>query len=239
MKLLELTLDEPAENISLDEALLETAETSEDHPEVLRIWEPQSPMVVIGRSSPIETEVNLDFCDRNGIEVYRRASGGQSIATGPGCLMYAVLLDYQKRPELRILEEAHRFVTGQMQLALKTLQIETQMEGTCDLTLDGKKFSGNALRCKRNWLIYHGTMLCNFDIDLIAKCLGKPIRQPEYRGERDHREFITQLPTSTNALANAIKQQWPCSEALETWPKELTQQLVEEKYSQQKWNNKI
>ena len=239
MKLLELTLESSVANIALDEALLETAELDENASEVLRIWEPRVPAVVIGRSSPVEKEVDLDFCKSNNIEVFRRCSGGQSILTGPGCLMYAVVLDYRKRPELRMLEQAHRFVMGQMAAALDSLSIETKLQGTSDLTLGGRKFSGNALRCKRNWLVYHGTMLCDFDLDLIAKCLRDPIRQPEYRSERSHEDFLTQLPTTTSSLAAAIAKQWKATEQPDGWPRELTDQLVAQKYSQPEWTFKV
>ena len=239
MKLLELTLESSVANIALDEALLETAELDENASEVLRIWEPRVPAVVIGRSSPIKQEVDLEFCESNNVEIFRRCSGGQSIVTGPGCLMYAVVLDYRKRPELRMLEHAHRFVMGQMAAALDSLSIETKLQGTSDLTLDGRKFSGNALRCKRNWLVYHGTMLCDFDVDLIAQCLGDPIRQPDYRSERSHEDFLTQLPTSTSLLAAAIAEQWKATQQLESWPRELTDQLVAQKYSQSEWTFKV
>lgn len=239
MKLLELTLESSVANIALDEALLETAELEENASEVLRIWEPRVPAVVIGRSSPVEKEVDLDFCKSNNIEVFRRCSGGQSILTGPGCLMYAVVLDYRKRPELRMLEQAHRFVMGQMAAALDSLSIETKLQGTSDLTLGGRKFSGNALRCKRNWLVYHGTMLCDFDLDLIAKCLRDPIRQPEYRSERSHEDFLTQLPTTTSSLAAAVAKQWKATEQPDGWPRELTDQLVAQKYSQPEWTFKV
>ena len=239
MKLLKLTLESSLANIAIDEALLESAEQTDNSPEVLRLWEPRVPAVVIGRSSPIETEVNLEFCRTNGIEVFRRCSGGQSIVTGPGCLMYAVLLDYRRRPELRMLEKAHRFVMENMAAALSSISIETKLQGTSDLTLDGRKFSGNALRCKRNWLVYHGTMICDFDISLIAQCLGDPIRQPEYRDQRSHQDFLTQLPTSTELLGTAIAQQWNATEQLEVWPSDLTDQLVSQKYSQREWTFKV
>ena len=239
MKLLELTLDPPVANVALDEAILEFAEASTNHCEVLRIWEPLEPIVVLGRSSPIATEANLSFCQSENIPIVRRCSGGQSIVTGPGCLMYAVLLDYRLRPELRMLEQAHRFVMTNMQEAIKSLGIETTLEGTSDLTFNGRKFSGNALRCKRNWLIYHGTMICEFDIDLIPKCLGNPIRQPEYRQQRTHKDFLIPLPTTTNELAIAIANQWSALEALDAWPSDLTDELVDEKYGQAEWNEKI
>ena len=239
MKLLHLTLDSHGENLALDEALLESAEHSELHPEVLRIWEPLSPMVVVGRSSPVDSEVDVEFCQNSDIAVLRRCSGGQAIATGPGCLMYAVLLDYRRRPELRMLEQAHHYVMGQMQKAIQRLDIQVDLMGTSDLTFEGRKFSGNSLRCKRNWLVYHGTMLCDFDLNLISKCLGKPIREPEYRQNRSHLEFLTQLPTTTTQLSSAMVQQWSVTEAFEDWPRSLTSQLAAEKYSNDEWNLKI
>ena len=239
MKLLKLTLESAVANIALDEALLESAELNDGSSEVLRIWEPRVPAVVLGRSSPVEKEVNPEFCRANGVKVFRRCSGGQSIVTGPGCLMYALILDYRKRPQLRMLDHAHQFVMGQMVAALNSISIEATLQGTSDLTLDGRKFSGNALRCKRNWLVYHGTMICDFDIDLIEKCLGDPIRQPEYRRQRSHQDFLTRLPISTELLGEAISQQWNANEQLESWPSELTDQLVSQKYSQSEWTFKV
>ncbi|MFK7768533.1 MAG: biotin/lipoate A/B protein ligase family protein [Mariniblastus sp.] len=239
MKQLQLTLESSAENLAIDEALLEMADSCDDHPEVFRIWEPIKPMVVLGRSSPIEQESNLDYCRQHNVDVLRRASGGQAIVTGPGCLMYAALLDYRKRPELRMLEQAHQFVMGKMQRAIEGLGISVQMQGTSDLTYESRKFSGNSLRCKRNWLIYHGTMLCDFDLDLIANCLGKPIREPSYREGRSHREFLIQLPTSCDKLAKAMIKEWQAEEPHSNWPVELTQKLVRERYTNDQWTFKV
>jgi hypothetical protein len=54
--------------------------------------------------------VNLDVCRARGIPVLRRASGGATIVTGHGCLMYAVVLAYRGRSHLRDISQAHRFV---------------------------------------------------------------------------------------------------------------------------------
>ena len=64
MQLLELTLDNPYENIALDEALLETAEQNGVASEMLRLWYPREPLVVMGRSSSISAEVNLEYCQQ-------------------------------------------------------------------------------------------------------------------------------------------------------------------------------
>ena len=51
MLLLDLTLPTAAENVVLDEALLEEAEARPGASELLRLWEPATPTVVLGRSS--------------------------------------------------------------------------------------------------------------------------------------------------------------------------------------------
>ena len=227
MKLLDLTLS-PALNLALDDALIESAETTESHPEVFRLWEPESPMVVIGRSSPLAMEVNHDFCEQQNIPVFRRISGGQSIVTGPGCLMYAVLLDYRQRPELRMIDQAHQFVMSILQSALGTLDIETNMQGTCDLTYDGRKFSGNALRCRRNWCLYHGTIITeSFDLSLVQDCLGNPKRQPDYRDGRSHEQFVTAIPAQLVDIKLALARQWNASQLFDPAPFELAEQLAQ------------
>lgn len=230
----------PAANIALDEALLESAESGEVTEEVLRIWQPSTEVVVIGRSSPIRDEVNLEYCAANDIPVFRRSSGGASIVTAPGCLMYAVLLSYRARPQLRMLEQAHQFVMKKMQSALNDLEIETEFQGTCDLTIDGRKVSGNALRCKKNWMIYHGTMICEpMDLQLVSKCLGAPKRQPEYRAGRSHADFLCKIPTSAEKLSGAIAKTWNAVDEAKDWPRELTIDLVKSKYTTRAWNYKL
>lgn len=223
--------------------MLELAEASSDDgadsPEILRLWEPASPMVVLGRSSPYDSEVNHEYCQAHQIPIVRRCSGGQSVVTGPGCLMYAVLLDYRKRPQLRMLDVAHRFVMETMQAALRGVGLESQISGTSDLTLDGKKVSGNSLRCKRNWMVYHGTMICDLDIEVIANCLGDPVRQPEYRSNRSHREFLTQLDIPVAALRESIARAWSAELGDYLLPLSYAKMLVEQKYGSPAWNEKV
>ena len=239
MKRLDLTLPTAAENLALDEALVETADGAQTHSELLRLWEPRETFVVIGRSSPLEKEVNVAWCEKQQIKMFRRSSGGASIVTGPGCLMYAVLLDLKKCPHLRMLDQAHATVMETMSSALSNIGIETQIQGTCDLTIHGRKVSGNALRVKRNFLIYHGTMICDFDTATISQCLGTPVRQPDYREGRSHEQFLASIPATTEQLRTAIAKAWQAEEAASEWPEELTQQLTAEKYRSEEWLRRV
>jgi lipoate---protein ligase len=236
MHLVDLTLKTAAENVALDEALLEEAEVAGQPSEVLRLWESPQTAVVVGRSSKVTSEVNLDACRSLGVPVLRRASGGAAIVAGPGCLMYAVVLSYGLRPTLRSLDEAHGFVLSTMLAGLRTLAPGAQRQGTSDLTLGEYKFSGNAVRCKRGHLLYHGTLLYDFSLPLVSQFLGTAPRQPDYRAGRAHERFVINLPVSGAALRAAIIAAWRPEHERRDWPQERVRQLVEEKYNQEEWN---
>jgi len=236
MKLLDLTLESPASNLALDEALLDEAESSPDGAEWLRLWEPQEQMVVLGRASQAERELHLDRCQQAQVPVLRRCSGGAAIVTGPGCLMYSLVLGLQNRPQLRIPEHAHRFVLGRTARALESLGPGIALEGTSDLAIEGHKFSGNSMRCKRNHILYHGTLLYDFPLQQISTFLQMPPRQPDYRQEREHHDFITNLDTGADQLRQLLVAQWQATGAAASWPRERTGQLVASRYGKEEWN---
>lgn len=237
MRLLELTLANPEENLALDEALLDEAEECGTPLETLRLWEPPSRMVVVGRSSRVASEVCEARCRDLGVPILRRSSGGAAIVTGPGCLMYAVVLGLKPRPELRAIDAAHRLVLRTIAGALhRQGLVAVAHRGTSDLTLGDRKFSGNSLRVRREHLLYHGTLLYNFPLELISTCLGTPPRQPAYRDGREHGAFICNLPLEASELRRALADAWKAEAESDDWPRERVAALVSAKYSQPEWN---
>lgn len=246
MQLLDLTLNSSADNLALDEALLEEAEARFDKApenraaEVLRIWEPRDFMVVVGSSSRVAEEVDLEVCRAQGVPVMRRASGGCAIVAGPGCLMYSVVLSYAGRSHLRFIDQAHQHVLGPITRSLKELfGINAIRAGISDLVCDDRKISGNSLRCKRNFFLYHGTLLYNFPLVRVSKLLKMPGRQPEYRQHRPHADFITNLSLDADSLRRVLISAFDASERRWTWPLQLTATLVEKKYGSEEWNLKL
>jgi lipoate---protein ligase len=236
MKLLDLILLAPAENLALDEALLEAAEAGEMDDDVLRLWEFPAPAVVVGRSSRVTEEVHLEAARTCGIPVLRRASGGAAIVAGPGCLMYSIVLKYEGREHLRLLDEVHRHVLGKVLSALAPLVPGAEHVGTSDLAVAGRKFSGNSLRCKRDHLLYHGTLLYNFDLTLIERLLKMPPRKPAYRADRGHDAFVTNLALPSATLRQSLAAAFNADQSLSAWPEERTRHLTDTRYSQDPWN---
>ncbi len=239
VQLLDLTLPTAAENLALDEALLEAAEANDSGNECLRLWELASLSVIVGRSSRLTAEVNLAACQEDGIPVLRRTSGGAAIVAGPGCLMYSVILSLEARPELRDVSAAHRFVLDRLIAALAPLIPGVACRGTSDVAVDNQKISGNSLRLRRRNLLYHGTLLYAFELESINRYLIMPPRTPHYRAGRAHQDFVTNLNISGATLRTAIAQSWQATEPRTNAPFELAQQLAREKYNQREWNEQL
>ncbi|MEZ6153517.1 MAG: lipoate--protein ligase family protein [Pirellulaceae bacterium] len=236
MRYLELTLPSIAENLALDEALLDEAQASDVREETLRIWQAHSPFVVLGRSSRVDDEVDQACTAEQSVPIFRRVSGGATVVAGPGCMFYALVLSLEQRPHLRMLDVAHQFVMGSLQSALKSLLPQLEFDGTCDLVVSGRKVSGNSVRLVRDWMLYHGTLLLDMDLTLAERLLKHPPREPEYRGGRSHADFLANLQIPYPAVVAAMRNQWQADSQVGPIPESRIESLVRNKYSQDAWN---
>jgi lipoate-protein ligase A len=239
MKLVDKTFAEAAENIAFDEALLLAAERSGDEGGFLRIWEPAEWLVVVGRGSSLLAEVDLERCRQDRIPVIRRSSGGAAIVAGPGCLFYAVVLSLKQYPSLRFIDRAHAFVLSKLAEGLRDVVPGIERQGTSDLAVEGKKVSGNSLRCRKDHLLYHGTLLYNMPLEPLAHYLRFPPRQPDYRDSRCHADFVTNLKLSRKVVHQALLSAWDHPDSFTTWSQSEMESLVREKYSKLSWTAQI
>jgi lipoate-protein ligase A len=241
--LLNRTLATPAENVALDEAILQAAELGDGPSEVLRLWQSTQTAVVLGRSSIIENEVDRAACLAGDVPVIRRRSGGAAVVVGPGCLCYAITLSLNDRPQLRDVAAAHRFVAELWRAVLGRHVGGVHCKGTSDLAIGEQKFSGNAMRVARDHVLYHGTLLLDFPIEQIARLLLMPSRTPDYRQGRSHAAFLTNLPlepTLVCALAAEAfdaNHEMSADDASRSYDA-LVARLVAERYSRSEWTER-
>ncbi|MCR9291739.1 MAG: lipoate--protein ligase family protein [bacterium] len=238
MFFLDLSFPILEQNLAFEEAWLQAAEQGLCG-EGLRLWDAAEAFIVLGRGSKVAEEVYLERAAQDHVSVLRRVSGGATVMASRGCMFYAVLLSLQKRPHLRMLDQAHGYVMDRLLSALRPYQPGLEFAGTSDLVVGGKKVSGNSLRVTRDWLLYHGTLLLNMELSLVSKYLRHPPREPGYRQGREHAAFIENLDIDRAVVANALRKTWEASETAEDLPNDLEasmRQLVEDKYSQESWN---
>jgi lipoate-protein ligase A len=232
-----LTLPSPAENLACGEALLDWCENGEDE-EVLRFWEPREHFVVVGYANKITNEVNVTACEKRDIPILRRCSGGGTVLQGPGCLNYTLVLRITDDGPFRNISSANQFIMERNRAAIESLfrTFNLSIGGHTDLVIGGRKFSGNSQRRRKNSLLFHGTFLLDFDLPLIGELLQMPSKQPDYRQNRAHGEFLVNLKIPAEQLKNALAKVWNASEELLNFPKQETHRLAVEKYSMARWN---
>jgi lipoate---protein ligase len=231
---LPLRLPTPAANLALDEALLLEAEDGRAG-EVLRVWEWPAPTVVLGAGCRLAEDVDEAACQADGVPILRRASGGGTVLLGRGCLLYSLILSYQRSPELLDLTSSYAYILDQIREALSGLLPDLEHAGTSDLSWRGRKFSGNAQQRKRTHLLHHGTLLYDFDLGQVSRYLRLPARQPEYRGGREHAEFLVNLPAGAAEIERRLRRTWQAETEQTAWPETRMRQLVAEKYVQTAW----
>ena len=166
-----------AEQLAIDEALLDAANEGQLNFPIVRTWQADRPTVVVGSSSRLAEEVELDACKRLQVPVLRRPSGGATVVLGPGCIMWTVVTPHAEPPPI---EAIHSAMLDPLAAALTAAGRRVSRQGTSDLTVslpEGiRKVSGNALRVRRRGVLYHGTLLDNFPLELISQLLRHPPR---------------------------------------------------------------
>lgn len=242
MKVLDLTLPTPAENLACDEALLDWREENGGE-EILRFWESPEPFVVVGYANKTATEVNVANCEAKQIPVLRRCSGGGTVLQGRGCLNYALILRIAEDSPLAGISSANKFIVERNCAAIESVirspQAGISVRGHTDLALDGLKFSGNSQRRHKHFLLFHGTFLLSFDLALVSEFLRMPSKQPDYRKERSHGEFLTNLNLSADEVKTALRKIWKANSPLKNPPLKDISKLAREKYSTDGWNFKF
>jgi lipoate-protein ligase A len=250
MNFLDFTFPTPAENLACDEALLDWCE-EEGGDEILRFWQPSNYFVVVGYANKVSSEANVAACTEKQIPILRRCSGGGTVLQGPGCLDYSLILNISANEELKSISSANRFIMERNRQAIEIEarsqkpEVRISVSGHTDLSIShqpsaiSQKFSGNAQRRKKNYLLFHGTFLLHLEISQIEKFLPMPSKQPEYRRQRSHSSFLANLNLSADLIKRALCHAWNATVPLKNCPSERIALLTRDKYVTKEWNFKF
>jgi lipoate-protein ligase A len=235
----DLTSLRAPEHLAAEDWLLEEAEAGR-WGETLLVWEAHERFVVAGYANRVEREVNTAFCEEARIPIYRRTSGGGTVLQGPGCLNYGLILWIDHTGPTRSITTTNAFVMGRMAAALSRVVGQTVVvRGHTDLVIGDRKFSGNAQRRKRHFLIFHGCFLLRMDLQWVASTLRMPSIQPDYRANRGHLDFITNLGRDSEEIKTALAEEWQAIAPTPELPFGEIRHLVETRYLTKEWNRKF
>jgi len=232
----EITLGTPAENLALDEVLLQDVDRDSTRA-TLRTWESSARFVVVGRSNHVDTETDLQQCLAEDVPIFRRASGGGAVVLGAGCLAYALALPLTDELRAMGVTTVTRSIMQTIADSLAPLATGVTVCGTSDLVLNDRKFSGNSQRWLKQAFLHHGTILYDFDLPALPRLLKQPTRQPEYRLQRTHQDFVTNIPLKRQQIVDCLVNAWrgqPATYSDSTL--QQARQLAQSRYEQDQWN---
>ena len=183
MRYLRNTHTNPYYNMAFDEFCLESLNIDEP---VFFLWQ-NRPSVIIGLNQEVNTEVNLDYLQKNDIALVRRVSGGGAVYHDFGNMNYTIVGRSED------LERDYPEYAGMMMKALQKLGIPATLSGRNDILVDGKKVSGFAKRVSKDRLMVHGTLMYNVDLDTLTEALNPPSTKLESKGIASVRSRVANL----------------------------------------------
>ncbi len=174
---------DPHYNLALEEFALKNLDPEESY---IILWQ-NAPSVIIGRFQNTIEEINQDFIEKNKINVVRRMTGGGAVYHDLGNLNFSFIEKATGR------EIDFRKFTEPVVKALAKMGINAEHTGRNDITIDNKKFSGNAQYHYKGKVLHHGTILFNSKLENVQSALNVKKEKIESKGVKSVRSRVTNI----------------------------------------------
>lgn len=184
MIFIESKCTEPDWNLALEQYVFDELDRSKEY---LMLWQNDN-TIVVGKNQNTVGEINSDFVRENGIRVVRRLSGGGAVYHDMGNLNFTFVMDADAMERI----DFHRFCMPVVK-ALESFGVKAVISGRNDITIEGKKFSGNAQYIKDGRVMHHGTIMFSSDLSVVARALSVDREKIASKGVRSVESRVTNL----------------------------------------------
>ena len=131
-------------------------------PDTVFLFWRTTPTLMVGKYQNVLEEINKPYADAHGIHLVRRMSGGGTIYTDPGGWQFT-FIQHEDATEIAF----HQYIAPVID-ALREIGVQAEFNGRNDLTIDGRKFSGNAQYRLGGSIVHHGSLLFDTDIEQMV-----------------------------------------------------------------------
>lgn len=175
-------------NLALEQYVFDNLSTDYGY---FMLWQNDN-TIVVGKHQNTAAEINAEYVKENDIRVVRRLSGGGAVYHDLGNLNYTFIDD---NPDDTF--DFARFCNPVVK-ALASLGANAEITGRNDMTLDGKKFSGNAMYKKKGRVMHHGTLMFDSNLDILTNALKVSKDKIESKGIKSIRSRVTNIKPHIN-----------------------------------------
>ena len=172
-------------NLALETILMEHADLSEP----ILYFYINSPCIILGRNQNVYDEVNLDYVKQHNIIVTRRTSGGGAVFDDLGNVSFSFITKDDGNSNGNFA----KFTTPVLYALHEMGATKAELVGRNDLQIEGRKFSGNAMRLEHGRMFSHGTLMYDVDLDVISDALTVPKDKIAAKGIKSVHSRVTNL----------------------------------------------
>jgi lipoate-protein ligase A len=184
-------------------------------------------------------EVNIKRCKKMGIDVVRRITGGGAVLHESELTYSFITNVYPKN-----IMESYNLISDPIVMCINKLGFNAKFAPLNDITVDGKKVSGNAQTRKKGTLLQHGTILLSVDLEKMFSVLKITSEKVKDKMIDDAKERVMGLNKPFDEVAYNLKESFSDKFGAEIVidltikEEESIKKLTEEKYTSDKWNLK-
>ena len=191
-RLLDTGVRPAAENMALDEAMLE-ARAEDLVPNTVRFLQFDPEAVLVGWHQCVAEEVRLEYCRDEGIDLNRRITGGGAVMFDKSQIGWEIIASKRDLGISVVTKELFERICQAAIAGLRALGVEASFRPRNDIEVDGRKISGTGGTEEKGAFLFQGTLLVDFDAERMVKALRIPTEKLKDRELESVKERVTCL----------------------------------------------
>jgi lipoate---protein ligase len=182
-----------AENIALDEAILEAREENLI-PDTIRFLSFEPHCVLAGFFQHVENEIRVSFCAQEGIEINRRITGGGALYWGVKDIGWEIFASADRfAVKISKFEDYYKLFCDAASRGINLFGLKSDFRPRNDIEIDGKKISGSGGTSIRGCFMFQGTLLVDINLEIMLRALRIPVEKLKYSEINSLKDRVTWL----------------------------------------------
>ncbi len=155
------------------------------------VWIPNETCIVMGRSNNPIDSLFIENVITDDIPIYKRPSGGETVVLSNKMIVLSVAVE---QTDFKSGKSYFKDYNNKIIFALESFGIRNLgYKGISDITINDLKILGSSIYQNKHFVFYHAVLNVCESVLLIDRYIKHPVREPDYRKKRNHKDFVTSI----------------------------------------------